>query len=152
MNDLLQQIKLKPVETSEESATYHKIRKVDIFEVNHPKTEYDDNHPDEKKPQNHPHILVYKNEVIGAVRLDELGNKTIGIRMFGIKSKYQKKGVGTQAIKLIEEYARRKNCNKLVLNANKNSIGFYGKKGFVKNFWEGDSKTGSIPMGKNIDT
>ncbi len=151
----LERLLIKPVETPKERNAYHKIRKVDIFEENHPNVEYDDDHPDEKIPQNHPHVFIFKEEVIGAVRLDKLGENIIGIRMFGIRGKYQKKWFGTQAVKLIEEYAREKGCTKLVLNANKNSVIFYEKKGFIKDFWEGDSnsygeKYNHINLWKNL--
>ncbi|QQS59519.1 GNAT family N-acetyltransferase [Candidatus Peregrinibacteria bacterium] len=143
-------LKMKPAETPEEFHQYHQIRKKEIFDRYHPDIVYDFDHPDEKDLESHPFVLIFQEEIIGTLRLDELDGETIALRVFAISEKYQNQRFGRQTLDLVEQFAREKGCYRIVLNANCNAISFYERCGYKKGFWEGDSTSGAIPMGKNI--
>ncbi len=145
-------ITMKPVGTEAEWDNYHQIREHEIFlPHNGPDFEYNREHPDESKKNNHPMIFLLDKKIIGVVRLDHQTKTRLIMRVFGFNKKYQRQGLGTQAIELIENYALEQGFKSLVLNANEQAVEFYKKQNFEEGFWKGDSKDCSCkPMGKKL--
>jgi isoleucyl-tRNA synthetase/GNAT superfamily N-acetyltransferase len=148
-SDEIQMISIKN-ETEQEQ--YNAIRKKEIFQRYYPDTEYNPDHPDEKNPKNHPRVIMRGDTIVGVIRLDEMENNTLGLRVFAFSEEFQRKGYGKQAIRLVEEFALEKNCDKIVCNSHPSVVDFYEKLGFQKGLWAGGSDTESVPMQKNLIT
>ncbi|HZN08401.1 MAG TPA: hypothetical protein VFB65_16510, partial [Pyrinomonadaceae bacterium] len=54
----------------DEWRTFHAIRRKVLFENRGKSETYNENHPDDSKPGNHPLVLLYKDVVIGVMRID----------------------------------------------------------------------------------
>lgn len=143
---------MKPVGTEAEWDAYHEIREHEVFRPHRGSDfEYDRDHPDEKKKNNAPMIFCLDDEIVGVVRLDKLSKTRLVARVFGFRASHQKKGLGTQAMQLIEEYALEHEFKSLVVNSHPTAVKFYEKMGLIKDFWKGEpSDLGCVPMGKKL--
>lgn len=88
----------------------------------------------EIKPNQIQKNLLYKNKIIGSVRIDFIEDFAI-IQAFSIDPDYQKKGHGKTFIKLIEKYIKYKKVRKIKINATSKSLKFYLKQGYIKGRW-----------------
>src|ERR1700726_3719205 len=77
---------LRPPQSSLDWAAYHWIRWDSIFALYLPEQGYDEQHPDEFKPGNRPQVLVYRDEVVGTVRIDLIDPSRAGLRLIGIRT------------------------------------------------------------------
>jgi len=74
------------------------------------------------------HIFAEKDDiVIGVGCIHEVEEGVGRVRFMGIDDDYQKQGIGKAIVKLLEEYAAKKNWNIVRLWARENAINFYLK-------------------------
>ena len=57
-----------------------------IFAALLPSQAYDEHDPDEVAPGNFPRVLLHDGEIVGAVRIDLIGQSRAGLRLVGIRS------------------------------------------------------------------
>jgi len=145
-------LSMKPVETDKEWEAYHDIRENEVF-APHRSTNfvYNRDHPDEFKEKNHPMIFKLSGEIIGVIRLDYKTKTRLIFRVFGFRKKHQRKGYGTEAMKLVEEYALENGFKSIIVNAHQTAVEFYKKQNLEEGFWKGEkSAIDCVPMGKKI--
>ena len=65
-----QDTSLVQVETEDQWQAYHAIRRQILFEDRGHFGSYDPHHPDDRDANNHPLLLLFKNQPIGAMRVD----------------------------------------------------------------------------------
>ena len=75
-------------------------------------------------------IGVIDNKIIACGRLHFNNAYEAQIRYMAIDEHYQRKGIGVKVIELLEAEAKKKQINKIVLNARNHVIEFYKKSGY----------------------
>jgi len=85
---------------------------------------YNENHPDETAPNNHPKLLVYEGEPVGVVRIDSDG-AVAALRRVAIRVDLQQRGHGRVLLELVERFARKAGCTRLVSFVAPEAIAFY---------------------------
>ena len=75
-------------------------------------------------------IGVIDNKIIAGGRLHFNSDNEAQIRYMAIDENFQKKGIGVKIIELLEAEAKKKQINKIVLNARNHVIEFYEKSGY----------------------
>lgn len=115
----------------DEWVAFHAIRRKVLFE-NRGKTEaYIENHPDDGKPGNHPLVFVYRDEIIGVLRIDVSGRVGM-LRRVAIRDDLQRLGHGRVLIRLAEEFAKAQGCEEIRSNAAVEAVGFYERCGYSR--------------------
>jgi GNAT superfamily N-acetyltransferase len=152
MVDAPQRHSLRPVRSSREWAAYHAIRRDAIFAALLPNQAYDEHDPDEFTPGHFPHLLLCDGQVLGAVRIDLIGERATGLRLIGIRPDVQRQGHGRALLKLAEEAARALGRTEIVINAHPTSLDFYLANGYREGEWadRGPVPSGLIRVGKRL--
>ena len=75
-------------------------------------------------------IGVIDNKIIACGRLHFNNAYEAQIRYMAIDENFQRKGIGIKIIELLEAEAKKKQINKIVLNARNHVIEFYAKSGY----------------------
>lgn len=75
-------------------------------------------------------VCLYKDEVVGAGRLNIEGEKGI-ISQMAIKTGYQRQGIGASILKVLIQYSKEKQAHRIELSARETALEFYKKYGFV---------------------
>ena len=77
------------------------------------------------------HILILSDETpVGALRCRHPGGGTVQLQRFCILREYRKRGLGRQAVRLIEEHYRKDGIRHIELDAKFEVRGFYEKCGY----------------------
>lgn len=77
------------------------------------------------------HLLGYiDNQPVATARLKE-ADDTITIQRVAILKAFRHLGLGHQLIEAIEEYARKKQVNQLIVSSQDDVVSFYTKIGFI---------------------
>ncbi len=84
---------------------------------------------DEYEDSSYHLIGVIDNKIIACGRLHFNNAYEAQIRYMAIDEHYQRKGIGVKVIELLEAEAKKKQINKIVLNARNHVIEFYKKSG-----------------------
>ena len=85
---------------------------------------------DEYEDSSYHLIGVLDNKIIACGRLHFNNAYEAQIRYMAIDEHYQRKGIGVKVIELLEAEAKKKQINKIVLNARNHVIEFYKKSGY----------------------
>ena len=85
---------------------------------------------DEYEDSSYHLIGVIDNKIIACGRLHFNSDYEAQIRYMAIDEHFQRKGVGVKVIELLEAEAKKKQINKIVLNARNHVIEFYKKSGY----------------------
>ena len=85
---------------------------------------------DEYEDSSYHLIGVIDNKIIACGRLHFNNAYKAQIRYMAIDEHYQRKGIGVKVIELLEAEAKKKQINKIVLNARNHVIEFYKKSGY----------------------
>jgi len=85
---------------------------------------------DEYEDSSYHLIGVIDNKIIACGRLHFNNPYEAQIRHMAIDEHFQRKGVGVKVIELLEAEAKKKQINKIVLNARNHVIEFYKKSGY----------------------
>lgn len=139
---------LRTPQSDEEWRAFHAIRRKVLFE-NRGKTEtYDENHPDDSAPGNYPLILLYRDEVIGVLRIDVSGTVAM-LRRVAIREDRQRAGHGRVLLSLAEQFAKDVGCNEIRSNAALEAVGFYERCGYARDLAV-ESPVNSIRVWKSL--
>ncbi len=151
MKEVFGDMELRGMETRDELAKYHDIRKRLLFDVYLPHLKYDPNHPDEVCAANHQLGFFLRGQLIGTIRIDFMGDASVAFRAIAVDGQYQNMGLGSILLKLAEKYAAKHGCDKISLHVNKKATNFYKKNGYVEiGDWGVKLDPASISFGKNI--
>ena len=71
-----------------------------------------------------------ENNVIASGRVHFNDNNQAQIRYMAVKDSYKRKGIGSEIVTNLEEYASSKGAKKMVLNARENALSFYLSLGY----------------------
>ena len=85
---------------------------------------------DEYEDSSYHLIGVIDNKIIACGRLHFNSDNEAQIRYMAIDENFQRKGIGVKIIELLEAEAKKKQINKIVLNARNHVIKFYAKSGY----------------------
>ena len=85
---------------------------------------------DEYEDSSYHLIGVINNKIIACGRLHFNSDNEAQIRYMAIDENFQRKGIGVKIIELLEAEAKKKQINKIVLNARNHVIKFYAKSGY----------------------
>ena len=78
------------------------------------------------------HLMGIDNEnnVIASGRVHFNDNNQAQIRYMAVKDSYKRKGIGSEIVTKLEDYASSKGAKKMVLNARENALSFYLSLGY----------------------
>ena len=78
------------------------------------------------------HLMGIDNEnnVIASGRVHFNDNNQAQIRYMAVKDNYKRKGIGSEIVTKLEDYASSKGAKKMVLNARENALSFYLSLGY----------------------
>jgi GNAT superfamily N-acetyltransferase len=127
------QHELRTPQTDEEWQTFHAIRRKVLFENRGKVETYNNNHPDDSKPGNHPLVLIYRDVVIGVIRIDVVED-VAWFRRIAIREDLQRLGHGRALLRLAEAFAKAQGCAEIRSNAAVEAVGFYEGCGYVRDF------------------
>ena len=85
---------------------------------------------DEFEDSSYHLIGLIDNKIIACGRLHFNSDNEAQIRYMAIDENFQRKGIGVKIIELLEAEAKKKQINKIVLNARNHVIKFYAKSGY----------------------
>ena len=71
-----------------------------------------------------------QNNVIASGRVHFNDNNQAQIRYMAVKDSYKRKGIGSEIVTKLEDYASSKGAKKMVLNARENALSFYLSLGY----------------------
>ena len=71
-----------------------------------------------------------ENNVIASGRVHFNDNNQAQIRYMAVKDSYKRKGIGSEIVTKLEDYAFSKGAKKMVLNARENALSFYLSLGY----------------------
>ena len=72
------------------------------------------------------HIIgVINKKIIACGRLHFINETKAQIRYMAVDEKYQRKGLGSSILSLLENHAKKNNADKVILNARDHAIEFY---------------------------
>lgn len=139
---------LRPPVSKQEWLAFHAIRRKVLFENRGKRESYIENHPDDSKLGNHPLIMLYKNVVVGVVRVD-VCETVAWLRRVAIREDLQRQGHGRVLVRLAEAFAKAEGCNKIRTNAAVEAVGFYERCGYARDS-SAASPANSVTMWKSL--
>ena len=80
---------------------------------------------DEYEDQSFHLIGVIDNQIVACGRLHFIDDSKAQIRYMAVDEKYQRKGLGSSILSLLESHAKKNNADKVILNARDHAIKFY---------------------------
>ncbi|WP_026158592.1 GNAT family N-acetyltransferase [Rhizobium leguminosarum] len=117
------------VSADEHWSAYHDIRSAVLFDARG-LTGYDAN-PDDRRDGHFPLLLLLENTPVGAARLDLTGDETAWVRTVAIRTECQGKGYGRMLMTGLEKFASQHGVERLLVNAARDAVGFYGALGWT---------------------
>ena len=73
-----------------------------------------------------------ENDVIASGRVHFNNKKEAQIRYIAVKDSYKRKGIGSEIVIKLEDYATSKGAERMVLNARENALSFYLSLGYIE--------------------
>lgn len=120
---------LRPLISKSDWSMFHRIRKSVLWDARGLEG-YDPEHPDDRNPNNHPFLLWFEGEPVGVIRVDVALPYGI-LRRVAIAEAVQRRGHGTQMVRLAEEFARSAGCTIVASHVDREAIGFYERLGYA---------------------
>jgi len=130
----------------EDWETYHRIRRDVLLEAR----KYAIELADELAPGHHPHLLWLDAQPIGTIRIDLVAPDRAAMRLVAIDPSRQGRGHGRALLRLAEDFARRLGCEKAVVYATLDAVGFYNKTGYSEEDWDDIYVSGIVQMTKPL--
>ncbi|HXQ45670.1 MAG TPA: GNAT family N-acetyltransferase [Caulobacteraceae bacterium] len=120
-------IELIRVNTPQQWAAYHDIRRTVLFEERGKffSGDYSENHPDDRRAENHGLLLIEDGQPRGAMRLDFYGDGLAVVRTVAIEVGQQRRGLGSAMMGLVEAYATARAVVVLEVNSAPDAVAFY---------------------------
>jgi len=78
---------------------------------------------------------IRRDEIIGTVRIDLVGETQAGLRLIAIRRDLQRQGHGSVLLRLAEQTARGLGRTEIVINAHPTSLSFYLAHGYREGEW-----------------
>src|SRR5262245_21529005 len=122
---------LRTPRNDEEWRAFHAIRREVLFENRGESEVYIENHPDDSKTGHHSLFLLYRDVVIGVLRIDVSGTVAM-LRRVAIRDDLQRAGHGRVLLRLAEQFAIDEGCNEMRSNAAVEAVAFYERCGYVR--------------------
>ena len=92
-----------------------------------------------------------ENDVIASGRVHFNNKKEAQIRYMAVKDSYKRKGIGSEIVIRLEDYATSKGAERMVLNARENALSFYLSLGYIeKGPHQSDTGIPHSKMEKNL--
>ena len=92
-----------------------------------------------------------ENDVIASGRVHFNNKKEAQIRYMAVKDSYKRKGIGSEIVIRLEDYATSKGAERMVLNARENALSFYLSLGYIeKGPYQSDTGIPHTKMEKNL--
>ena len=92
-----------------------------------------------------------ENDVIASGRVHFNNKKEAQIRFMAVKDSYKRKGIGSEIVIKLEDYATSKGAERMVLNARENALSFYLSLGYIeKGPYQSDTGIPHTKMEKNL--
>ena len=92
-----------------------------------------------------------ENDVIASGRVHFNNKKEAQIRYMAVKDSYKRKGIGSEIVIKLEDYATSKGAERMVLNARENALSFYLSLGYIeKGTYHSDTGIPHSKMEKNL--
>ena len=92
-----------------------------------------------------------ENDVIASGRVHFNNKKEAQIRFMAVKDSYKRKGIGSEIVIRLEDYATSKGAERMVLNARENALSFYLSLGYIeKGPYQSDTGIPHSKMEKNL--
>ena len=92
-----------------------------------------------------------ENDVIASGRVHFNNKKEAQIRYMAVKDSYKRKGIGSEIVIKLEDYATSKGAERMVLNARENALSFYLSLGYIeKGPYQSDTGIPHSKMEKNL--
>ena len=124
--------RLLPVDTHDQWRTYDDMRRRMLWENRGLFGVYQENHPDERKPRNHPMLLLFHGDPIGVVRIDiDRDAAEATMRRVAITETEQRRGHGRALVQLVEQFAAREGCRRVIVGSAEDAQRFYEKCGYT---------------------
>ncbi len=139
---------LRAPANDDEWKAFHAIRRKVLFENRGKSETYNENHPDDSNPLNHPLILLYRDTVIGVIRID-VSAQVAWFRRVAIREDLQQLGHGRALLQLAEDFAKAQGCSEVRSNAAVEAVGFYERCGYVRDH-SANAPTNSVPVTKSF--
>jgi GNAT superfamily N-acetyltransferase len=139
---------LRTPRSDEEWRAFHTIRRKVLFENRGKAAAYIENHPDDRKPGNHPLVLLYRDEIIGVLRIDVSGT-VAWLRRVAIRDDLQRAGHGRILLRLAEAFAKAEGCDEMRSNAAVEAVGFYERCGYTRDP-SGSAPVNSVRVWKSL--
>ena len=97
-------------------------------------------------------IGVIDNQIVACGRLHFIDDSKAQIRYMAVDEKYQRKGLGSSILSLLESHAKKNNADKIILNARDHAIKFYAtaKYKILKRYYGSDTGIPHTTMFKDI--
>ncbi len=130
-------LRLKVVRTPDEWASFHRIRRAELFTSGR----YDENHPDDRARENTAYLLLVEGDAVGVARLDRQGEVGI-VRLVAISKHCQGMGLGRNLADKLDDAARGAGISALRVNAASGAVGFYERLGWKRSEWDRSELTG----------
>ena len=92
-----------------------------------------------------------ENDVIASGRVHFNNKKEAQIRYMAVKDSYKRKGIGSEIVIRLEDYATSKGAERMVLNSRENALSFYLSLGYIeKGPYQSDTGIPHSKMEKNL--
>ncbi len=97
-------------------------------------------------------IGVIDNKIVACGRLHFIDDSKAQIRYMAVDEKYQRKGLGSSILSLLESHAKKNNADKVILNARDHVIKFYAaaKYKILKKYHGSDTGIPHTTMTKDL--
>ena len=97
-------------------------------------------------------IGVIDNQIVACGRLHFIDDSKAQIRYMAVDEKYQRKGLGSSILSLLESHAKKNNADKVILNARDHAIKFYAaaKYKILKKYHGSDTEIPHTTMTKDL--
>ena len=97
-------------------------------------------------------IGVIDNQIVACGRLHFIDDSKAQIRYMAVDEKYQRKGLGSSILSLLESHAKKNNADKVILNARDHAIKFYAaaKYKILKKYHGSDTGIPHTTMTKDL--
>ncbi len=139
---------LRAPRNDEEWHAFHAIRRKVLFDNRGKQETYNENHPDDAKPGNHPLVFLYRDAVIGVIRIDIAG-PVAWFRRVAIRDDLQRLGHGRVLLQLAEDFAKAQGCSEVRSNAAVEAVGFYERCDYARDE-SAPALPNSVPVWKSF--
>ena len=97
-------------------------------------------------------IGVIDKKIVACGRLHFIDDSKAQIRYMAVDEKYQRKGLGSSILSLLESHAKKNNADKIILNARDHAIKFYATAKYIilKRYYGSDTGIPHTTMIKDI--